>query len=112
MKILKSLFPLSLLTVALMACTDSSTQNQPQVESGTAQTSQLSQSESARLSTYFADMFEQDLKRSPLRQSYLGYKWDYDKWDQIDEAANDETLKISQQRLAELQGFDESRFTT
>ncbi|WP_340678258.1 DUF885 domain-containing protein [Paraglaciecola sp.] len=109
MKILKSAFPLSLLTLALMACTDNSTQNQQNTESTTAQTSQVNQSESARLSTYLADMFEQDLKRSPERQSYLGYKWDYDKWDQIDEATNDETLKISKQRLTELQGFDKSK---
>jgi uncharacterized protein (DUF885 family) len=109
MKILKSAFPLSLLTLTLMACTDSSNQNQQNTESSTAQTSQVNQSESTRLSTYFADMFEQDLKRSPERQSYLGYKWDYDKWDQIDEAANDETQKISKQRLAELQGFDKSK---
>ncbi|KXI26949.1 DUF885 domain-containing protein [Paraglaciecola hydrolytica] len=111
MKILKSVFPLSLLTIALMACTDNSTQNLQQTESNPAQVSQTTQSESARLNTYFANMFEQDLKRSPERQSYLGYKWDYDKWDQIDEASKDESLKINQQRLADLQGFDATKLS-
>jgi len=111
MKKLTSLFPMSLLTIALMGCTENTSQNQTTTPSSPTQVSALNSSESARLATYFADMFEQDLKRSPQTQSYLGYKWDYGKWDQIDEASNDETRRIREQRLQDLQGFDESKLS-
>jgi uncharacterized protein (DUF885 family) len=111
MKLLNSVFSLSLLTLALMSCTDSTTQNQQNFESSAALISQSVASESKRLSTYFKNMFEQDLKRSPEYQSYLGYKWDYDKWDQIDETANDETRQILEQRLTDLQKFDSSQLS-
>ena len=111
MKKLTSLFPMSLLTIALMGCTENTSQNQTTTTTNPAQVSALNSSESARLATYFADMFEQDLKRSPQTQSYLGYKWDYGKWDKIDEATNDETRAIREQRLQDLQGFDESKLS-
>ena len=111
MKKLTTLFPMSLLTIALMGCTENTSQNQTTTTTSPAQVSALNSSESARLATYFANMFEQDLKRSPQTQSYLGYKWDYGKWDQIDEATNDETRAIREQRLQDLQAFDESKLS-
>lgn len=109
MKNLSTVFPMSLLALTLMSCTENTAKNQTNSTSNPTQVSAVSESESARLARYFADMFEQDLKRSPQSQSYLGYKWDYDKWDQIDEASNDETARIRIQRLNELQSFDQSK---
>ena len=111
MKKINTLFPMTLLALSMLGCSENSTLNQSHTANATSAVSTVAESESTRLATYFADMFEQDLKRSPQSQSYLGYKWNYDSWDQIDEAANDQTQKIRIQRLAELQGFDETKLT-
>jgi len=67
--------------------------------------------ESVRLSQFFAENFEQSLKRSPLTQSYLGYKWDYDKWDDISEAFNDQSRALAEQQLQSLATFDISQLS-
>lgn len=68
-----------------------------------------SQSESERLSAFFERTFEEDLKRSPLFQSYLGKKWDYDKWDDISEKEADAQITIAKNRLETLSSFDTSK---
>lgn len=114
MRILSTLFPASLLAFALMGCSEqqSSTTAQSSDTVSTSEATQRPQSESARLADYFANMFKQDLKRSPMTQSYLGYKWDYDKWDDIGEAANDINRGIIEQRLVDLNEFDESKLNS
>ena len=98
----RKLFPISAVALALMGCSPQNTE----VQSPAPQVQQAQQTESERLASFFADSFQQDLKRSPLYQSYLGYKWDYDKWDDISDAANDEEVAIQQARLASLEQFD------
>jgi uncharacterized protein (DUF885 family) len=103
MKNLLNILPLSALALALSACSPQSTeqtQNAVQVEQS------VSQSESEKLAQYFADMFERDLKRLPQMQSDLGYKWDYDKWNDVSEATQDENRAIREQRLIDLNQFD------
>ncbi|MEP1384168.1 MAG: DUF885 domain-containing protein [Paraglaciecola sp.] len=103
------LIPLSMLTIAISAC---SPQPSEQTEKPIGQAAQnVVQTESEKLAQYFADMFEQDLKRSPITQSYLGYKWDYDKWNDISDAHQDETIAIQKARLVALQKFDTSQLT-
>ncbi|MEP1869535.1 MAG: DUF885 domain-containing protein, partial [Paraglaciecola sp.] len=103
------LIPLSMLTIAISAC---SPQPSEQTDKPIVQASQnVVQTESEKLAQYFADMFEQDLKRSPITQSYLGYKWDYDKWNDISDAHQDETIAIQKARLVALQKFDTSQLT-
>ncbi|MEP2601614.1 MAG: DUF885 family protein, partial [Paraglaciecola sp.] len=103
------LIPLSMLTIAISAC---SPQPSEQTEKPIGQAAQnVVQTESEKLAQYFADMFEQDLKRSPITQSYLGYKWDYDKWNDISDAHQGETIAIQKARLAALQKFDTSQLT-
>ncbi|MEP0355166.1 DUF885 domain-containing protein [Paraglaciecola sp.] len=101
--------PLSMLTIAISAC---SPQPIEQAEKSIVQAEQnVAQTESEKLAHYFADMFDQDLKRSPITQSYLGYKWDYDKWNDISDAHQDETVAIQKARLNDLQKFDLSLLT-
>lgn len=69
------------------------------------------QSESQRLSAFFERTFEEDLKRSPLFQSYLGKKWDYDKWDDISDKQADERVAIAKERLATLDAFDTTQLS-
>lgn len=85
MKIPSNKTPLSLLiagalTLSLFACqpnTQQTTQN-----SDSSQAADI-QSESQKLAAFFEDAFETDLKRSPMFQSRLGIKWDYDKWNDV-----------------------------
>ena len=56
-----------------------------QTKATNSQTAEAAQTESQRLAAFFADNFQQRLHRSPQFQSRLGYKWDYDKWDNISE---------------------------
>ncbi|GAC15247.1 DUF885 domain-containing protein [Aliiglaciecola lipolytica] len=110
MKSSKLLVPLSVITLTLLACSEPTKQTQKDSQSQLQKSEQSAQqTESQKLATFFADMFEQDLKRSPLSQSYLGYKWDYDKWDDISDSATDQDIEISQQRLQTLEAFDQSQ---
>lgn len=103
-----TLLPIGAMTILLGAC---SPQAPEQTNAEPASQEQQQVTESQKLSRFFADSFEQDLKRSPMTQSYLGYKWDYDKWNDITEATNDEDRKIDEQRLATLQQFDKSQLS-
>ena len=59
-------------------------------------------SESARLNAFFAETFERDVKRSPIYQTYLGRKDDYNKLDDISEARQDEDIALVRQDLDRL----------
>ncbi|GAB5380704.1 MAG: DUF885 domain-containing protein [Aliiglaciecola sp.] len=110
MKTLKTLFPISLLAFALAGCSKPEAPAQSTVTAA-QQSADATQSlsESERLAAYFATMFEDDLKRSPMSQSYLGYKWDYDKWDDLTLTFQDEMAQIRRKRLEDLQGFDQTQ---
>lgn len=101
------LLTLSALSIALAGCSP-----QPQQQESTTQPTQSEKaampSESEKVASFFADNFEADLKDSPISQTYLGYKWDYGKWDEVTEdAANKQRAQI-EQRLAKLNEFDQS----
>lgn len=110
MKTLKTLFPISLLAFSLAGCSKPEAPAQSTVTAA-QQSADATQnlSESERLAAYFATMFEDDLKRSPMSQSYLGYKWDYDKWDDLTLTFQDEMAQIRRKRLEDLQGFDQTQ---
>lgn len=100
------LAPIALAMFGLTACSPA-----PEAQS-TPETTQTSapagQTESARLSAFFERTFNEDLKRSPLFQSYLGIKWDYGKWDELSETRIDESIAIQKHRLEEAEKFDTS----
>ncbi|WP_408635795.1 DUF885 domain-containing protein [Paraneptunicella aestuarii] len=83
----------------------------PQTEQTVSAEAEKPMTESERLAKFFADAFQEDLKESPLYQSYLGIKWDYDKWDEITEERADEYVARLQQRLETLAAFDTSKLT-
>lgn len=41
---------------------------------------------------FFERTFEEDLKSSPMFQSYLGIKWDYDKWNDVSEEQKEKDI--------------------
>jgi len=75
--------------------------------SPTASTAQAQASaQSIALSDFFAQSYQEDLARSPIRQSYQGIKDNYDQWDDISDAAIDENIARLQARLAKARQFD------
>lgn len=58
--------------------------------------------DSARANAFFDEAFHEIMMRSPMFQSRLGIKKDYDKWDDLSEAHAEETLAIVKRQLATL----------
>ena len=57
----------------------------------------------------FDELFKAAVMRSPMYQTYLGIKDDYDKWDDISEANTLKELAITKKDLATVQAIDESK---
>lgn len=105
LKKIHKLTPIAAVLLGLSACspatdTNTTSSTQPATESAAVQ------SESERLGAFFDRIFEENLKRSPLMQSYLGKKWDYDKWDDISEQEMDKRITTAKNRLEELKTFN------
>jgi uncharacterized protein (DUF885 family) len=100
-----SLTPVALALLSLTACSPANETPQSQAPEVKVQ-NESGQTESQRLAAFFESSFEEDLKRSPLFQSYLGKKWDYDKWDDISENEKDALIAIAKNRLKTLENFD------
>lgn len=58
--------------------------------------------ESAKANAFFERVFDQAVERSPLLQTRLGVKKDYDKWDDLSEQRALEDFVLGVQQLAEL----------
>ena len=100
-----SALSLSLIALAIGGCSpapDTQQTSAPQTQTAT------SQSESEKLATFFEQSFDQDLKRSPMYQSYLGLKWNYGEWDDVSQKSQDENAALSNKRLTIAQAFDRS----
>ncbi len=67
------------------------------------------QTESQRLNAFFERVYQENIKRSPVSQSYLGIKTDYDKWDDESDANAIKEFELAQKDLAELRTFDKSK---
>jgi uncharacterized protein (DUF885 family) len=57
------------------------------------------ESESAKANAFFEKSFNDALDRSPMYQSYLGIKQDYDKWNNLSDSINDIELEITKNEL-------------
>ncbi|MCP4235213.1 MAG: DUF885 domain-containing protein [Aestuariibacter sp.] len=93
-----------------MACSPAPQSTSSTTTADTERPAQM-QSESERLAAFFERTFQDDLKRSPQFQSYLGIKWDYDKWGDVSDAFADETIAIAKNRLQEIAKFDTSKLS-
>jgi uncharacterized protein (DUF885 family) len=99
------------LSIGLAACDQGTTTNGQGAQSeSTAQTetaqTEAAQTESERLQSFFQAAFEENIARSPMSQSYLGIKTDYDKWDDLSAEHALEDHQINQRLLSELKAFD------
>lgn len=93
------------LALSLAGC-GKQTSETAQTQDTEKQTPAATQSESEKLTAFFAHDFEEGLKDSPMSQSYLGYKWDYSEWDDLSRAAEQENALKRRQRLTESRTFD------
>lgn len=63
--------------------------------------------ESARLNAFFETKYQEAIARSPMQQTFLGIKTDYDKWDDASEAAAVLEMEIRRANVAEMRAsFD------
>ena len=99
-----------LLLLALTACGDKDVSSEksvsePVVEAATMTAEEIAV-ESERANAFYERIFEQAIARSPESQTYLGRKTNMDKWDNLSEKFDLETLEIDKQNLVDLLQFD------
>lgn len=64
---------------------------------------------SEQANALFEAIFMEDLMASPIAQTYMGIKQDYDKWDEMGESADAEELARTQKHLAQVNQIDASK---
>ena len=68
-----------------------------------------SQTESEKANQLFEDIFMEGVMRSPIYQTYMAIKQDYDKWDDISDARAEEDLELAKTNLAKVKKIDVSK---
>ena len=74
-----------------------------------ASTSVAAQSESEKANALFETIFMENIMASPIAQTYMGIKQDYDKWDDIGDEADARELARTKKQLAEANQLDASK---
>ncbi|MGS0824674.1 DUF885 domain-containing protein [Shewanella sp. 0m-8] len=67
------------------------------------------ESESEKANLLFESIFMENVMASPISQTHLGIKTDYDKWDEMGDAADDAALARDKKNLTLLQKIDPSK---
>ncbi|MFB2733682.1 DUF885 domain-containing protein [Shewanella mangrovisoli] len=67
------------------------------------------QSESEKANALFEAIFMENIMASPIAQTYMGIKQDYDKWDDIGDEADARELARTKKQLAEVNQLDASK---
>ena len=101
-----------LTSITMTGCTEAPSGVQPTTSPSTTETTAVAvQTESQRLATFFQESFDEDVSSSPIWQSYLGIKDDYDKWDDVSDAATQAEIYKITARLAQSKTFDTSQLS-
>lgn len=74
-----------------------------------ASASVTAQSESEKANALFETIFMENIMASPIAQTYMGIKQDYDKWDDIGDEADARELARTKKQLAEVNQLDASK---
>jgi uncharacterized protein (DUF885 family) len=75
----------------------------------TQQVQQVAQSEVEKANAFFEEVFMRGVMRSPVYQTYMGIKQDYDKWDENTEERALEDLNLTKEALTTLKSIDRSK---
>lgn len=102
----KAILPLAITAALLAGCGPQQSQS-PQQSSTPATV--VTQSESDKANALFEQIFMDEVRRDPVRQTRLGIKDDYDKWQDLSDAHFDTDLALTQQHLTMLQAIDVSK---
>lgn len=102
---------LAVMVAGLCACSPAPKEQVSTPAPAEVQNTVANQTESERLNAFFERTFEEDLKRSPMFQSYLGKKWNYGEWDDISDEFHEQTLALMKNRLQTLESFDTSQLS-
>ena len=111
MSLNKSLIAVAVSAVMLTACaqkdatTNSTVAATPELEA----MSGVQYTESEKANMLFDKIFKEGIDRSPMMQTYLGIKKDYDKWNDISEENTLKELAITKADLARVKQIDESK---
>ncbi|AZZ97124.1 DUF885 domain-containing protein [Pseudoalteromonas sp. R3] len=103
---------MTLLAAAVAAALLSGCQQTAEQPTNTAKaevTQQVVQSEVEKANAFFDEVFMRGVMRSPVYQTYLGIKQDYDKWDDGSEARAKEDLELTKKDLVTLKAIDRSK---
>jgi uncharacterized protein (DUF885 family) len=102
----KTIIASALSALFLSGCQETSTNNNAQASAPKAEQTQAVLTESEKANAFFDETFMRDVMRSPVYQSYMGIKQDYDKWDDSSEERILENLELTKKDLAALQQFN------
>ena len=86
--------------------TDTSKQTSKEAENTTAV---KAMSESEKANQLFDAIFDEGVLRSPMMQTYLGIKTDYDKWNDLSEENTAKELAFTQSDLQRVKSIDKSK---
>lgn len=102
----RALLPVAISVALLAGC---GPQQTSAPASTAAQTTAVASSESDKANNLFEQIFMDNVRRSPLLQTRLGIKDDYDKWQDLSDEHFQAGLALTRQHLTMLQGIDQSK---
>ena len=102
----KALLPLAITAALLAGCGPQQSQSPQQ---SNAPATVVTQSESDKANALFEQIFMDEVRRDPIRQTRLGIKDDYDKWQDLSDAHFDADIALTQQHLTMLKAVDVSK---
>jgi len=109
----KSVLAIALTSVLVTACSKPQSTQATQAASDTVAVKSVSEQSPSQLANQiYDDIFDEGLDRSPMMQSYLGIKKDYDKWNDISEENTLKELEITKQDLKRIQAIDPKNLDT
>ena len=100
-------------TAMLAGCGGQEPSNREQsATSSTAASAEAVSAETERLNAWFEERYQEELDFSPIARTFLGEKKDYDKIDDMSEAAGDAQLEWRRQTVEDLKAnFDRAKLT-
>ena len=104
----KSLLVVAVATALLSACSEekASPQNNEQTAAPVKVTTVKASSTSEQANALFDTIFKEGVNRDPVRQTSLGIKTDYDKWNDLSESNAANELAIAKANLVRVQAID------
>jgi len=103
--------PLVLLSLFLLAACSEQTTTQTEAVTEVTETATAVEevSENQKANDLFESVFERDVARSPEAQTFLGRGTNMDKWDDLSDEFDQESLRLTKEDLQELLKIDESK---